>query len=99
MYKILSKDAETEYTNHPQVPSYEHALYFFQHLKKKKRKAPIPKKQLGDYVPRGLIISRVHLEHTAETTGLMQQIECFVDLFESQIMGDVFIDLDFLLNE
>lgn len=47
----------------------------------------------------GPIISRVHLEHTAEITGLMQQIERFVDLFESQIMGDVFIDLDFLLNE
>lgn len=47
----------------------------------------------------GPIISRVHLEHTPETTALMQQIERFVDLFESEIMGDVFIDLDFLLNE
>lgn len=46
-----------------------------------------------------LIVLCLHLQHTAETTPFVHQIKRFVDLFKSQVVGDVFIDLDFLLYE
>lgn len=45
------------------------------------------------------IILCLHLQDAAKTTPFMHQIKCFVDLFKSQVVGDVFVHLDFLSYE